>query len=166
MNFVMNHAPGAGSIAWPVDQKSSVLLLYHGCPHIYTDFIRVCRIQSKWAQLMTVFMISRPSSPPPYTRTQYFREAAGHRKCSAFLQVYAVHIQHSILNWVSLWRWSIMDQFDIRTCGITWMRSWLFVSLFAKSLKIGVCDTDILYIFFLHNTHSWGIITRTRMCED
>ena len=32
MNFVMNHAPGAGSIARPVGQQSSALPLYHGCP--------------------------------------------------------------------------------------------------------------------------------------
>ena len=32
MNFVMNHAPGAGSIARPVDQQSSVLSLSYGCP--------------------------------------------------------------------------------------------------------------------------------------
>ena len=30
MNFVMNHAPGAGSIAQPVDQQSSVLPLCYG----------------------------------------------------------------------------------------------------------------------------------------
>ena len=32
MNFVMNHAPGAGSIARPVDQQSSALPLYHRSP--------------------------------------------------------------------------------------------------------------------------------------
>ena len=32
MNFVMNHAPGAGSLARLVAQQSSVLSLYHGCP--------------------------------------------------------------------------------------------------------------------------------------
>ena len=32
MNFVMNHAPGAGFIASPVNQQSSVLPLYHRCP--------------------------------------------------------------------------------------------------------------------------------------
>ena len=32
MNFVMNHAPGAGSTAGPVDQLSSALPLYHGYP--------------------------------------------------------------------------------------------------------------------------------------
>ena len=32
MNFVMIHAPGAGSIAQPVNQQSSMLPLYHGCP--------------------------------------------------------------------------------------------------------------------------------------
>ena len=32
MNFVMSHAPGAGSIAWPVDQQSSALPLYRGYP--------------------------------------------------------------------------------------------------------------------------------------
>ena len=32
MNFVMNCTPGAGSLAQPVDQQSSVLRLYHGCP--------------------------------------------------------------------------------------------------------------------------------------
>ena len=31
MNFVMNHAPGAGSIARPVDQQSSTLPLCYGC---------------------------------------------------------------------------------------------------------------------------------------
>ena len=31
INFVMSHAPGAGSIAQPVDLQSSVLPLYHGC---------------------------------------------------------------------------------------------------------------------------------------
>ena len=30
MNFVMNHAPGTGSIARPVDQQSRALPLYHG----------------------------------------------------------------------------------------------------------------------------------------
>ena len=34
MNFVMNHASGAGSIARPVDQQSSAMPLYHGCLHI------------------------------------------------------------------------------------------------------------------------------------
>ena len=29
MNFVMNHAPGAGSMARHVDQQSSALPLYH-----------------------------------------------------------------------------------------------------------------------------------------
>ena len=29
----MNHAPGAGSIARQVDQQSSALPLYHGCPN-------------------------------------------------------------------------------------------------------------------------------------
>ena len=42
MNFVMNHAPGAGSIAQPVDQQSSALPLYHGCPQrkvrVMTDY--------------------------------------------------------------------------------------------------------------------------------
>ena len=32
MNYVMNHAPGAGSIARTVEQQSSALPLYHGCP--------------------------------------------------------------------------------------------------------------------------------------
>ena len=32
MNIVMNHAPGAGSIARPVDQQSSALPLCYGCP--------------------------------------------------------------------------------------------------------------------------------------
>ena len=32
MNFVMNHAPRAGSIARPVDQKSNALPLRYGCP--------------------------------------------------------------------------------------------------------------------------------------
>ena len=34
MNFVVNHAPGAGLFAQTVDQQSSVLLLYHGCLHL------------------------------------------------------------------------------------------------------------------------------------
>ena len=32
MNIFINHAPGAGSMAQPVDQQSSALQLYHGCP--------------------------------------------------------------------------------------------------------------------------------------
>ena len=32
MNIAMNHAPGAGSIARPVDQQSSALPLCYGCP--------------------------------------------------------------------------------------------------------------------------------------
>ena len=35
MYFVMNHVPGAGSPAQPVDQQSSALPLYHGCPLHY-----------------------------------------------------------------------------------------------------------------------------------
>ena len=34
MNFVMNHAPNAGSIVRPVDQQSRAIPLYHGCPRI------------------------------------------------------------------------------------------------------------------------------------
>ena len=36
MNFGMNHAPGAGLIARPVDLQSSVLPLCHDCPHKVT----------------------------------------------------------------------------------------------------------------------------------
>ena len=32
INFVMNHAPGAGSIDRPIDQQYSALSLYHGPP--------------------------------------------------------------------------------------------------------------------------------------
>ena len=32
INIYMNHAPGAGSIAPPVDLQSSALQLYYGCP--------------------------------------------------------------------------------------------------------------------------------------
>ena len=32
MNFVMNHAPGAGSIAGPVNQQFSALPVNFGCP--------------------------------------------------------------------------------------------------------------------------------------
>ena len=32
MYLVMNHALGAGSIVRPVNQQSSALPLYHGCP--------------------------------------------------------------------------------------------------------------------------------------
>ena len=39
INSVMNHAPGAGSIARPVDQRSSTLPLYHGCPLFIPIFI-------------------------------------------------------------------------------------------------------------------------------
>ena len=34
MNSVMNHAPGAVSIARPFDQQFSALPMYHGCPHM------------------------------------------------------------------------------------------------------------------------------------
>ena len=33
MNFIMNHAPGAGSLARPVGKQSSTLPLYLGCLH-------------------------------------------------------------------------------------------------------------------------------------
>ena len=33
MNFGRNHAPSAGLIARPFDQKSSTIPLCHGCPH-------------------------------------------------------------------------------------------------------------------------------------
>ena len=36
MKFVMNHAPGGGSIARHVGQQSSVLPLNHGCPQYFT----------------------------------------------------------------------------------------------------------------------------------
>ena len=49
MNFVMNHAPGAGSIVRPVDQQSSVLPLYHGCPYKH----RV-QIQPTYAEIVGV----------------------------------------------------------------------------------------------------------------
>ena len=32
INFILNDAPGVGSIARPVDQQSSALQLYHGNP--------------------------------------------------------------------------------------------------------------------------------------
>ena len=32
MNFIVKHAPSAGSIARPVDQQSSALPLHYGCP--------------------------------------------------------------------------------------------------------------------------------------
>ena len=37
MNFVTNHAPGAGTLARPVDQKSSALPLHHGRPSLQHD---------------------------------------------------------------------------------------------------------------------------------
>ena len=39
MNFVMNHIPGAGSIARPDDHQSSSLPLYHGS---FTDLLMDC----------------------------------------------------------------------------------------------------------------------------
>ena len=39
MSFVMNHAPGAGWNA-PVDQQSSALPLYYGCPHLTVNKYR------------------------------------------------------------------------------------------------------------------------------
>ena len=36
MNIVVNHAPGAGSIARPVDQQPSTLPLSCGCPSCVT----------------------------------------------------------------------------------------------------------------------------------
>ena len=38
MNFVMNHALGAGSIARPVDLQSNMLLLCYGYPHIKQQY--------------------------------------------------------------------------------------------------------------------------------
>ena len=43
MNFVMNHAPGAGLIAQPVDQQSSALPLCYGCP-------QTCQLQTLQTQ--------------------------------------------------------------------------------------------------------------------
>ena len=43
MNFVMNHAPGTGSIDRPVGQQSSALPLYHGCLPLFKD-IPIVRI--------------------------------------------------------------------------------------------------------------------------
>ena len=40
MNFVMNHAPGAGSNAQPADQQSSALPLSYGCPQISITFVK------------------------------------------------------------------------------------------------------------------------------
>ena len=34
MNFVLNHAPGAGSIAQSVEQQPSALPLSNGCPRL------------------------------------------------------------------------------------------------------------------------------------
>ena len=39
MNFVMNHAPGAGSIDRPVDQQSRALSLCYGRPHSHVGYI-------------------------------------------------------------------------------------------------------------------------------
>ena len=38
MNFVINHASGAGSFARPVGQQSSTLPLYHRCHPMYIQF--------------------------------------------------------------------------------------------------------------------------------
>ena len=41
MNFVMKHAPGAGSIAQPVDLQSSVLPLCYSCTHAGSKIIQI-----------------------------------------------------------------------------------------------------------------------------
>ena len=42
MKFVMNHAPGSGSIALPVDQQSSALPLSYGCTLICRICVATC----------------------------------------------------------------------------------------------------------------------------
>ena len=57
MNFVMNYAPGAGSIPRPVDQQSSVLPLYYGCPHFIDEHIYLSlysKTVNKWSTLKSV----------------------------------------------------------------------------------------------------------------
>ena len=49
MNFVMNHAPYAGSIAQPDDLQSSVLPLCYGCPWAFT-IIMLHALVNKWTQ--------------------------------------------------------------------------------------------------------------------
>ena len=57
--FDMNHAPGAGSIARPVDLQSSTLPLYYGCSpnakrkawkwaEIIKAIVRVGGVRDKW----------------------------------------------------------------------------------------------------------------------
>ena len=41
INFIMNRAPDAGSIARPVGQQSSALPLYHGCLLLHEAFHRI-----------------------------------------------------------------------------------------------------------------------------
>ena len=41
MNFVMNHASGAVSIARPFGQQSSALPLYYGCPRIIEKDLKI-----------------------------------------------------------------------------------------------------------------------------
>ena len=57
MNFVMNHAPGAGTITRPIDQQSSMLPLYQGCPHtkihhyslsMTNELVLICIIFEFW----------------------------------------------------------------------------------------------------------------------
>ena len=43
MNCVLNHAPGAGSIARPVDLQSGALSLCYGCPSL-NIYISQCSI--------------------------------------------------------------------------------------------------------------------------
>ena len=38
MNFVMNHAPGAGSIALVVDLQLSAMLLCYDCPKLHKAY--------------------------------------------------------------------------------------------------------------------------------
>ena len=61
MNFVMKHAPGAGSIAQPVDKQSSELPLYHRCllRNQYIQSIHISSlICSNWQKQQHSFLYS------------------------------------------------------------------------------------------------------------
>ena len=63
MNFVMNHAPGAGSIAQPVDRQSSALPLYHGRP--LSDIM----IDTSCYQILKCHFTISNTKRYPYNRT-------------------------------------------------------------------------------------------------
>ena len=70
MNFVMNHAPGAGSITRPVDQQSNPIPLYHRCPP-FTLSISVLSYETVWTSYAIIISKLRLNSNRAYIQSEF-----------------------------------------------------------------------------------------------